>query len=247
MIRAIVTDIEGTTGSIAFVHEVLFPYARRHLGDFLRRHHREDEVAKQLEATREEAGEPDADLDRLIVILEGWIHEDRKATPLKALQGMIWEAGYRAGDFTGHVYPDAAEALTRWQAAGRDLYVYSSGSVKAQQLLFGHSDLGDLTGLFAGYFDTTTGPKREAASYARIVEAIGRAPEEILFLSDVVAELDAARVAGLVTCQLVRESGMTTGDHPLAASFDEVRLDGASPDARDDRTRRTTGGHDERG
>ncbi|WP_458525572.1 acireductone synthase [Onishia taeanensis] len=230
MMRAIVTDIEGTTGSIAFVHEVLFPYARRHLGAFLRRHHQEARVVRQLEAVREEAGEPAAGLERLIALLEGWIDEDRKATPLKALQGMIWEAGYRVGDFTGHVYPDAAEALTRWRAEGYALYVYSSGSVQAQRLLFGHSDRGDLTPLFAGYFDTTTGPKREAASYARIVEAIGVAPEEILFLSDVVGELDAARAAGLLTCQLVREPGMTTGEHPLATSFDHVSLDEAGLD-----------------
>jgi enolase-phosphatase E1 len=225
MIRAIVTDIEGTTGSIAFVHEVLFPYARRQLGDFVRQHHQQAEVARQLEATREEAAEPDADIERLIAILEGWIQEDRKATPLKALQGMVWEAGYQAGDFTGHVYPDAAEALRRWQASGLALYVYSSGSIQAQRLLFGHSDLGDLTPLFAGYFDTTTGPKREAASYARIVEAIGHAPAEILFLSDVVAELDAARAAGLATCQLVREPGMSIGEHPVASSFAEVSFD----------------------
>ena len=243
MIRAIVTDIEGTTGSIAFVHEVLFPYARRHLGDFLRRHHREADVAAQLEATRAAASEPAADLERLIAILEGWIREDRKATPLKALQGMIWEAGYRAGDFTGHVYPDAAEALRRWQAEGRALYVYSSGSVQAQRLLFGHSDLGDLTPLFSGYFDTTTGGKREAASYARILEAIGVAPQEVLFLSDVVAELDAARAAGLSTCQLVREPGMTTGDHPVVASFAEVRLDEAGRDGGAETTV-TAGGRD---
>lgn len=247
MIRAIVTDIEGTTGSIAFVHEVLFPYARRRLGDFVRHHHQQAEVARQLEATREEAAEPDADLERLIAILEGWIQEDRKATPLKALQGMVWEAGYQAGDFTGHVYPDAAEALMRWQAAGCELYVYSSGSVQAQRLLFGHSDLGDLTPLFSGYFDTTTGPKREAESYRRIVEAIGRAPEEILFLSDVVAELDAARAAGLATCQLVREPGMTTGEHPLAASFDEVSSDEVSSDTLNlDQARFASGGADVR-
>lgn len=222
MIRAIVTDIEGTTGSIAFVHEVLFPYARRHLGDFLRRHHQQPEVAAQLDAVREEAREPAADLERLLTILEDWIQEDRKATPLKVLQGMIWEAGYKAGDFTGHVYPDAAEALARWQAEGYALFVYSSGSVQAQRLLFGHSDVGDLTPLFSGYFDTTTGPKREVESYARIAEVIGMAPGQILFLSDVVAELDAASGAGFVTCQLVREPGMKAGEHPVAERFDEV-------------------------
>ncbi|GGY08669.1 enolase-phosphatase E1 [Litchfieldella qijiaojingensis] len=225
MIRVIVTDIEGTTGSIAFVHEVLFPYARRHLGDFVRQHGDEPPVAEQIQAVRELAEEPGADLERVIAILEGWIDADRKVTPLKALQGMIWERGYRDGDFTGHVYPDAIEGLKRWHQAGIALYVYSSGSVQAQKLLFGHSDAGDLTPLFSGYFDTTTGPKRETASYRRIVEAIGEPAESVLFLSDVVAELDAAAEAGLKTTQLVREPGMTTGDHPVAESFDAVRLD----------------------
>lgn len=224
MIRAIVTDIEGTTGSIRFVHEVLFPYARAHLGEFLRQHALEPEVADELAATRELAFDPEADLERLIAILEAWIDQDRKATPLKALQGMIWAQGYRDGDFTGHVYPDAVAGLARWHAQGIALYVYSSGSIQAQRLLFGHSDAGDLTPLFAGYFDTTIGAKREAESYRRIRAAIGVAAEEVLFLSDVVEELDAAREAGLATVQLVREAGMTTGAHPVAANFDEVDL-----------------------
>lgn len=226
MIRAIVTDIEGTTGSIAFVHEVLFPYARRHLGDFIRQHGNEPVVAEQVDAVRHLADEPEADLERVIAILEGWIDDDRKVTPLKALQGLVWERGYRNGDFTGHVYPDAVDGLKRWHQAGIALYVYSSGSVQAQKLLFGHSDAGDLTPLFTGYFDTTTGPKREMASYRRIVEVIGEPAESVLFLSDVVAELDAAAEAGLRTVQLVREPGMTTGAHFVAANFDAVPFDG---------------------
>ena len=150
MPRAILTDIEGTTSSIAFVAETLFPYARERLPAFVAAH--PDEAAPILaEVAAMEPGDPVATLTR-------WIDEDRKATPLKTLQGMIWADGYRERAFTGHIYPDAAAALRRWHEAGIALYVFSSGSVAAQKLLFGHSDAGDLTPLFSGYFDTTTGP-----------------------------------------------------------------------------------------
>lgn len=217
-IKAILTDIEGTTSAVSFVFDVLFPYAARHLPDFVRQHAAEPAVAAQLDAARAEAGESGADVERVIDILLGWIAEDRKATPLKALQGMVWEQGYRAGQLKGHVYPDAVEALKRWQEEGYRLYVYSSGSIQAQKLIFGCSDAGDLSPLFSGYFDTTSGPKREAASYGRIAEAIGLAAEDILFLSDVVQELDAAREAGMATCGLAREGGELAG-HPTVASF----------------------------
>ncbi|SDL54009.1 acireductone synthase [Pseudomonas indica] len=217
-IKAILTDIEGTTSAVSFVFDVLFPYAARHLPDFVRQHAAEPAVAAQLDATCAEAGEPGADAERVIDILLGWIAEDRKATPLKALQGMVWEQGYRAGQLKGHVYPDAVEALKRWQEEGYRLYVYSSGSIQAQKLIFGCSDAGDLSPLFSGYFDTTSGPKREATSYGRIAQAIGLPAADILFLSDVVQELDAAREAGMATCGLAREGGELVG-HPTVASF----------------------------
>ncbi|MBU3058373.1 acireductone synthase [Pseudomonas indica] len=217
-IKAILTDIEGTTSAVSFVFDVLFPYAARHLPDFVRQHAAEPAVAAQLDATRAEAGEPGADAERVIDILLGWIAEDRKTTPLKALQGMVWEQGYRAGQLKGHVYPDAVEALKRWQEEGYRLYVYSSGSIQAQKLIFGCSDAGDLSPLFSGYFDTTSGPKREATSYGRIAQAIGLPAADILFLSDVVQELDAAREAGMATCGLAREGGELVG-HPTVASF----------------------------
>lgn len=217
-IKAILTDIEGTTSAVSFVFEVLFPYAARHLPGFVSEHATEPAVAEQVEAVRRESGEPEASVERVVAILLEWIAEDRKATPLKALQGMVWEQGYRAGQLKGHVYPDAVEALRRWQAEGYRLYVYSSGSIQAQKLIFGCSEAGDLSPLFSGYFDTTSGPKREAGSYRRIVEAIGLPAEEVLFLSDVVQELDAAREAGLPTIGLAREGGELAG-HPTVASF----------------------------
>ncbi|HEY8331276.1 MAG TPA: acireductone synthase, partial [Pseudomonas sp.] len=198
-IKAILTDIEGTTSAVSFVFDVLFPYAREHLPAFVRDHAAEPAVAAQLDAVRAESGEAEADVERVVAILLEWIAADRKATPLKALQGMVWEQGYRAGQLKGHVYPDAVEALRQWHAAGYELYVYSSGSIQAQKLIFGCSEAGDLTPLFSGYFDTTSGGKREAESYARIAAAIGRPAGEILFLSDVVQELDAARAAGMAT------------------------------------------------
>ncbi|MGK8706056.1 acireductone synthase [Metapseudomonas otitidis] len=217
-IKAILTDIEGTTSAVSFVFDVLFPYAARHLPGFVSEHATEPAVAEQVEAVRRESGEPEASIERVVAILLEWIAEDRKATPLKALQGMVWEQGYRAGQLKGHVYPDAVEALRRWHAEGYGLYVYSSGSIQAQKLIFGCSEAGDLSPLFSGYFDTTSGPKREAGSYRRIVEAIGLPAEEVLFLSDVVQELDAAREAGLPTIGLAREGGELAG-HPTVASF----------------------------
>lgn len=220
-IKAILTDIEGTTSAVSFVFDVLFPYAARHLPDFVREHAGEPEVAAQLAAVRVESGEADADVERAIAILLQWIAEDRKATPLKALQGMVWAQGYRDGQLKGHVYPDAVQALREWKARGLDLYVYSSGSIQAQKLIFGCSEAGDLGPLFSGYFDTTSGPKRESASYARIAGAIGLPAAEILFLSDVVQELDAARDAGMRTLGLAREGGSLDG-HPTVASFADI-------------------------
>ncbi len=217
-IRAILTDIEGTTSAVSFVFDVLFPYARQHLADFVRQQAGQPEVAAQLAAVRAESAEPEADLERLIAILLDWMAADRKATPLKALQGMVWQQGYASGALRGHVYPDAVAALRQWHADGLQLYVYSSGSVQAQKLIFGCSEAGDLTPLFSGYFDTTVGPKRAAESYVRISQALGLPAGQILFLSDVVEELDAARAAGMATCGLAREGGLLAG-HPAVASF----------------------------
>ncbi|MDU8499879.1 acireductone synthase [Pseudomonas syringae] len=217
-IKAILTDIEGTTSAVSFVFDVLFPFARKHLPGFVRENAGQPAVASQLQAVRTEANEPDADVERVIAILLEWIAEDRKATPLKALQGMVWEQGYNAGQLKGHVYPDAVDALKHWYQQGYRLYVYSSGSIQAQQLIFGCSEAGDLSGLFSGYFDTTSGPKREAQSYRTIAQAIECPAEDILFLSDIVEELDAAKAAGMITCGLARDGGVLAG-HRHVSSF----------------------------
>ncbi|GGA47500.1 acireductone synthase [Sphingomonas psychrolutea] len=216
---AILTDIEGTTSSIAFVAEVLFPYARARVADYVAAH-REETAAILAEVTATEPGDPVATLIR-------WIDEDRKATPLKALQGMIWADGYASGAFRGHVYPDAVAGLRRWHAAGVRLYVFSSGSVAAQKLLFGYSDAGDLTPLFSGYFDTNMGAKREAGSYAKIAEAIGDTPADVLFLSDTPEEVAAAREAGMEARLIDRVGG--EGD---VSSFNEVHATPAKAGAR---------------
>lgn len=223
MIRAIVTDIEGTTSSLSFVHEVLFPYAREHLPDYITRHADDDEVKRQLERVAAEVGR-ELTLQESVEQLQRWIDEDRKIAPLKALQGMVWEAGYRAGDFTGHVYEDAVRNLRRWHEKGLLLYVYSSGSVYAQKLLFGFSDYGDLTPLFNGYFDTAIGHKREADSYGAILAALKLPADEVLFLSDIREELDAAQAAGMQTCWLVREAPQPdpSASHRQARDFDGI-------------------------
>jgi len=229
-IRAILTDIEGTTSSISFVKDVLFPYARRALPRFVATRGKEPAVRKWLDAVATENGGMCQD-EMIVEVLQGWIDEDRKHTALKALQGMIWADGYRSVDFTAHIYPDAANSLRDWHAAGLPLYVYSSGSVPAQRLFFGHSDAGDLTTLFSGWYDTEMGGKRDAQSYRNIVESIGIPAGEILFLSDVVEELDAAREAGLQTVLIDRledyptpRTGDATHGHVRTQTFADVAV-----------------------
>lgn len=201
-VGAILTDIEGTTSSIAFVTETLFPYARARIAAYVAAH--PAEVAKL-------PGNPVETLTR-------WIDEDRKETVLKDIQGRIWAEGYATGELQGHVYSEAAAALRRWRERGIRLFVYSSGSIAAQKLIFGHSNEGDLTPLFEGYFDTTTGPKTDRRSYDAIARAIGLPADEILFLSDNPAEIDAARGAGMQALLVDR-----TGHRGDVHSFDEVR------------------------
>lgn len=220
--KSVLTDIEGTTSSIAFVKDVLFPYARRHLSSFVRANRSRPDVVALLDEARALAGVPSPDTEDILAILIDWIDQDRKATPLKELQGMVWASGYAAGDYRAHIYADAAGALRRWHAMGCKLYVYSSGSTTAQQLLFAHSEAGDLTPVFSGYFDTRVGPKRAAASYAAIARHIGRACRDIVFLSDVVDELDAAQTAGLETVLVCREASPPPTRHRVVDSFTQI-------------------------
>lgn len=222
--KAIVTDIEGTTSSLSFVKDVLFPYARARLAEFVSAHAQEPAVRQELEAARRLSGNPLSD-EQVIEQLHRWIDEDRKITPLKTLQGMIWQEGYRKGDFKGHLYEDAARHLKKWNQAGLPLYVFSSGSVQAQKLLFAHTDYGDLTPLFSGYFDTHIGNKREADAYRKIAAVIGIQPGDILFLSDIKEELDAARAAGMQVSWLVRDGVPDpNAAHRQARNFDEIGL-----------------------
>jgi enolase-phosphatase E1 len=233
----ILLDIEGTTTPIAFVHEVLFPYARARVQDFLKSNSTDEGVRADIALLqREHAAEPSRptdlppwnpadDLQSAEAYVYWLMDRDRKSTGLKSLQGKIWEAGYRAGELKGkgEVYPDVRPAFARWQAAGKRIAIFSSGSVQAQRNLFANTTAGDLSAFLSGYFDTTTGPKRDAISYRRIATELRRAPEEVLFVSDVSAELDAARDAGMQTALCVRGGPPPTNNgHAVIHTFAEL-------------------------
>lgn len=221
MIKAILTDIEGTTSSIAFVKETLFPYAREHMAEFVATHGDNSQVKELLAETCRMENHA-YDTDWAVQKLIQWIDEDRKAPPLKAIQGLIWEFGYKNADFTGHLYEDAYKGLKRWHEQGLKLYVFSSGSVQAQKLMFAHTAWGDITPWFSGHFDTRTGAKQESASYHAIAEQIGLPADEILFLSDIETELEAAKKTGMQTKLLARENQKLSNE--AVSSFDGISL-----------------------
>jgi enolase-phosphatase E1 len=224
-IKAIVTDIEGTTSAIDFVHQVLFPYSTKALPDYVRQHAQQTEIAAIIAQVKAEIKQADADLEVIITTLLDWIARDQKITPLKTLQGFIWETGFKNNHFQGHLYQDAYLNLKQWQQAGIKLYVFSSGSIKAQKLLFGYSQYGDLTYLFEGYFDTQVGNKKTVTAYQNIQKAIALPASEILFLSDVIAELDAAKTVGYHTLLLDREKNIdNTQGHNVVSDFDAIQL-----------------------
>lgn len=225
MIRDVLLDIEGTTSSISFVHDVLFPYARERLADFVAGHRHLETVQAELERARrslQASGSAAESESEVVSGLIRYIDEDVKDTALKALQGMIWKEGFATGAYRAHVYSEVAPALRRWHQAGLRLSIYSSGSIQAQKQFFGHTAAGDLLPLIHAHFDTTTGPKKSSDSYRAIAEALQQSPGGILFLSDVVAELDAAGEVGFQTCQLVRPGTTAGAVHPTAPDFDEV-------------------------
>jgi enolase-phosphatase E1 len=227
-VRAVLTDIEGTTTPLSFVLDVLFPYARRRLDAACAS--AEPRFAEALQRLREEYEAERAAGTDLPAFGDGasyahWLMDrDRKSTGLKMLQGILWEDGYRSGELRGQVWPDVADALRVWKERGIRARVFSSGSVLAQKLLFGHSDQGDLLPYFEGFHDTTTGPKQSAASYAAIATAFGLSPGEILFLSDVTAELDTAREAELQTGLFLRPGNRPAepNGHAVYRSFSEL-------------------------
>lgn len=226
MIKAIITDIEGTTTDIHFVHNVLFPYSRERIASYIHDNQLAPAVIKELNAVRTIIQEPNASLGRLSQQLLQWIDEDRKIAPLKNLQGLIWEQGFKTQAFKGHVYEDAYRQLKKWHDQHIKLYVYSSGSVQAQRLLFGFSEFGDLTPLFSGFFDTQVGAKREPQAYQTILNAIQCEGKNVLFLSDVIAELDAARVPHIQTALLNRDAAPISEPHthPVFTTFNDITL-----------------------
>jgi enolase-phosphatase E1 len=208
-------DIEGTVCPISFVHEVLFPWARERLASFVAQRRDDPEVAATLETvSRLEPGDP-------VETLLRWMAEDRKVTPLKTLQGLIWKQGYEEGSLVSPLYEDVLPALDRWRAGCEPVAIFSSGSVQAQRLLFGHTRQGDLLDYFVAFFDTQTGPKKEPGAYTRIADSCGVAPSEVTFYSDVTAELDAARRAGMATVWVVREGEPGPSEHRTIRTLQE--------------------------
>jgi enolase-phosphatase E1 len=236
--RAILLDVEGTTSSIRFVNEVLFNYARQMLDSYLRSHWDTDEQIRAREQIVHDAGaesfaswsrgEPRQQVrERLKREVLRLMDRDAKTTGLKELQGLIWREGFEAGKLRAHIYPDVVPALRRWNEAGIDVRIYSSGSITAQRLFFGHTDVGNLLPLLKAHYDTTIGPKCSHDSYAKIAADIALAPEQILFLSDAVAELDAARAAGLQTALMTRPENAAPAEghgHTVINDFGEVEL-----------------------
>jgi enolase-phosphatase E1 len=225
--RALVLDIEGTTSSLSFVKDELFPYARARLPTYVAEH--AEALSALLNDVRQIEGNAELDTQQLIATLLRWIDEDRKLTPLKSLQGLIWQEGYERGELRGHVYEDAVEALRDWHAAGLKLYIYSSGSVLAQRLIFSHTEYGDLTPYFSGYFDTSIGGKLEPDSYRAIAAGIGLPPAAVLFLSDHSREISAAAIAGMQVVHVCRDPDADAArDRTRIANFAELQSARAS-------------------
>lgn len=234
--KLILLDIEGTVSPLAFVHEVMFPFARREMRGFLEQHGETPAMSRALEQMARDAGASSlaawcphpatssAAHDWIVQQAQALMDADVKQTGLKLLQGLVWERGFRNGSLCATLFPDVAPGLRRLKDAGVELRIYSSGSVHAQRLFFAHTEAGNLTPLLSGYYDTTIGSKREAASYAAIAADIGLLADAILFLSDVVAELDAAHAAGMRTALALRPGNPPVPEHlhPVFSSLEEI-------------------------
>ncbi len=236
-IRGLLLDIEGTTTPIAFVYDVLFPFARAHVKDYLSRHLASDEVRLDAERLRKDHAEditnllspPPISESSMLESIVGYVHwlmdRDRKSTGLKSLQGKIWEEGYRSGSLKSEVFPDVPPAFERWHKNGLRIAIFSSGSVLAQKLLFAHTTCGNLTQFIDDYFDTTTGLKTAADSYLQISSELRLNPEQILFISDIGAELEAARNAGMQSALCIRPGNppqRKVNEQHMIRSFDDV-------------------------
>lgn len=222
----ILTDIEGTTTSVSFVYDVLFPYFRENMQKVRTMLHLPEVQAifqETIRLAQETENKIIASDEEVIETLIRWSNEDKKITPLKDLQGILWKEAYETGVIKGHVYDDVAPVLKAWKDAEIQLGVFSSGSITAQKLIFGYSVSGDLTPYFSAYFDTTTGGKREVETYIKISQKLNKQPSEILFLSDIVEELEAAQQAGLQTIQLVRLGTLANWKN-TASSFSDIHL-----------------------
>jgi enolase-phosphatase E1 len=222
-------DIEGTLISVAFVRDTLFPFAKQRLAPFLYERQHDPEVLRWTtecqDAIEHEIGTRPA-YEELPVMLAGWIDQDRKQACLKALQGMIWEEGYRERRFAPELYDDVLPALTQWRVRGIRRGIYSSGSERAQRLLFAHTNVGDVTSLFEHFFDTGVGEKKTASSYHTISEQIGLPPHHILFLSDTERELDAAALTGFRTAHIVRPGTDAGTRHPIHPDLTSLLIEG---------------------
>ncbi|WP_457640549.1 acireductone synthase [Persephonella sp.] len=224
MIKAVLVDIEGTTSPISFVKDVLFPYSKDMMEKFIEKNRENSEIRKIIEEVKNIEGKDLSDKE-VAQILIRWIEEDKKITPLKEIQGYIWEEGFKNGEIKAPVYEDAYRKLKKWKEKGLPIYIYSSGSVKAQKLFFSHTEYGNILDLFSGHFDTKIGNKKEVSSYRKIAEKIGLKPEEILFLSDNPDEIKAAADAGMRVVRLSRPEDvpyMENFPYPQVESFEEI-------------------------
>lgn len=230
MIKAILTDIEGTTSSISFVHDVLFPYAYDKIPNFLTQNWDNSLVKSIVLEVAKLENLTDFTPSEITTILQNWIKLDRKVTPLKDLQGIIWEEGYKNGDYRSHIYQDAYEKLVFWHSQNIPIYLYSSGSIYAQKLFFGHSEYGNLLHLFSGFYDTNIGNKKESKSYQNIANSLELKPDEIIFLSDVEGEVNSAFAVGMSTVWVIRDENLfqekkeTNSSHQIVNNFNLIDI-----------------------